>query len=134
MELYRAKERYSMKLRMLMDDTPSLSNRPWTHSSDKHSGIFLSNNSLASLAGSCSGGVMQNRKADAKGQLSSAHQGFQRRDGFTGLEPAGPAPVQSGAVVARKRRVQQQVRNCFILLQTIYCMYKYCGLVGGFWI
>jgi hypothetical protein len=107
-----------MKLRMLMDDPP-LSNRPWTHSSDKHSGIFLSNNSLASLAGSCSGGVMQNRKVDAE-ELISAHQGLQRRDGFTGLEPAGPAPVQSGAVVARKRRIQQQVKNCFILLQLFF--------------
>ncbi|KAJ4764938.1 E3 ubiquitin-protein ligase COP1 [Rhynchospora pubera] len=108
MELYRAKERYSMKLRMLMDDSPSLSARPWTHSSDKHSGIFLPNNSLASLAGSCSGGVVQNRKADAKVQVVSAHQGLQRRDVFTGSDPAGPAPVQSGAAMARKRRVQQQ--------------------------
>lgn len=110
MELYRAKERYSMKLRMLMDDPPLLSARPYTQSSDKHSSIFFSNNSLASLAGSCSGGVLQNRKTDAKGQVVGAYQGLQRRDAITEFEPAGPGPVQSGAVMARKRRVQQQVR------------------------
>ncbi|XP_078157539.1 transducin/WD40 repeat-like superfamily protein isoform X2 [Carex rostrata] len=108
MELYRAKERYSMKLRMLMDDPPLLSARPYTQSSDKHSSIFFSNNSLASLAGSCTAGVLQNRKTDAKGQVVGAYQGLQRRDAITEFEPAGPGPVQSGAVMARKRRVQQQ--------------------------
>ncbi|KAJ3695939.1 hypothetical protein LUZ60_001316 [Juncus effusus] len=105
-ELYRAKERYSMKLRMLMDDnTPPLpSSARWgPHSSDKQSGVFLSNNNN-SRAGSCSGsGLIQSQ---SQSQLKS--QFGQRRENVNGSDGAGPGPAQSGSVMAKKRRVQQQ--------------------------
>lgn len=104
LELYRTKERYSMKLRMLLDE-PAAS-KMWPSPMDKPSGLFPPN-SRGPLSTSNPGGL-QNKKLDLKGQIS--HQGFQRRDVLTCSDPPS-APIQSGNVIARKRRVQAQV--CF---------------------
>lgn len=102
LELYRTKERYSMKLRMLLDDPAA--QKMWPSPIEKASSLFLPN-PRTPLSASCPGNL-QNKKLDLKGQVS--HQGFQRRDALTCSDPPN-SPIQSGNVIARKRRVQAQV-------------------------
>ena len=102
LELYRTKERYSMKLRMLLDDPAA--QKLWPSPIDKASSLFLPN-SRTPLSASCPGSL-QNKKLDLKAQVS--HQGFQRRDALTCSELPN-STIQSGNVIARKRRVQAQV-------------------------
>ena len=101
-ELYRTKERYSMKLRMLLDEPTA--QKMWPSPIDKASCRFPPN-SRTPLSASCPGSL-QNKKLDLKAQVS--HQGFQRRDALASSDPPNP-PIQSGNVIARKRRVQAQV-------------------------
>jgi hypothetical protein len=102
-ELYRTKERYNMKLRMLLDDP------------------------AAPLSAS-GPGSLQNKKLDLKAQVS--HQGSQRRDGPTGSDPPN-ATIQSSNVIARKRRVQAQVRLlCHVLLYSFrHCFSHYSQIL-----
>lgn len=116
LELYRTKERYSMKLRMLLDE-PAAS-KMWPSPMDKPSGLFPPN-SRGPLSTSNPGGL-QNKKLDLKGQIS--HQGFQRRDVLTCSDPPS-APIQSGNVIARKRRVQAQFNE----LQEYYLQRRRTG-------
>ncbi|OEL22087.1 E3 ubiquitin-protein ligase COP1 [Dichanthelium oligosanthes] len=104
LELYRTKERYSMKLRMLLDD--SAAQKMWP-------------NSRTPLSASCPGSL-QNKKLDLKAQGS--HHGFQRRDALTSSDPPN-SPIQSGNIIARKRRVQAQFNE----LQEYYLQRRRTG-------
>ncbi|XP_072952976.1 E3 ubiquitin-protein ligase COP1-like [Typha angustifolia] len=116
MELSRSKERYSMKLRMLLDDP--VASKLWSSTAEKRSNVFLSN-SRSSLAGTCSGNL-QGKNSDVKAQISN--QGFQRKDCISGLEPTSSL-VQSGAVMSRKRRVHAQFNE----LQEYYLQKRRLG-------
>ncbi|RLM78927.1 uncharacterized protein C2845_PM12G28390 [Panicum miliaceum] len=116
LELYRTKERYSMKLRMLLDDPAA--QKMWPSPIDKASSLFLPN-SRTPLSASCPGSL-QNKKLDLKAQVS--HQGFQRRDTLTCSDPPN-SPIQSGNVIARKRRVQAQFNE----LQEYYLQRRRTG-------
>ncbi|CAN6274272.1 unnamed protein product [Urochloa humidicola] len=115
LELYRTKERYSMKLRMLLDDPAA--QKMWPSPIEKATSLFPPN-SRTPLSASCPGSL-QNKKLDLKGQVS--HQGFQRRD-LTCSDPPN-APIQSSNVVARKRRVQLQFNE----LQEYYLQRRRTG-------
>ena len=91
-----------MKLRMLLDEPTA--QKMWPSPIDKASCRFPPN-SRTPLSASCPESL-QNKKLDLKAQVS--HQGFQRRDALTSSDPPNP-PIQSGNVIARKRRVQAQV-------------------------
>lgn len=104
-ELYRARERYVVKLRMLGDDPSSA--KAWSSATDKQCSGFLSGG--RSIQGRIASGNSQNKKADLKAQLSP--QGIQRKDAFSGSESQNI--TQSGLAVARKRRVHSQVRVFF---------------------
>ena len=101
MELYRAKERYTVKLRMLVDD-PSAANA-WPSLIDRCSGGMTS--SLQNIQAHCrmNTGNSQSRKADAKALVSS--QMVQRKDGGSDTQHV----TQSGLALARKKRVLAQV-------------------------
>ncbi|XXG76891.1 hypothetical protein AAC387_Pa08g1157 [Persea americana] len=108
-ELYRARERYSMKLLMLDDP---MATKVWPSPIDKH------NSGLISSARSAHGGTysrnFQNKKVDVKSQGSSP--GHQRKDAFSGSEPQNVL-TQSGLAVARKRRVHTQfndLQECYL--------------------
>ncbi|CAN6279854.1 unnamed protein product [Urochloa humidicola] len=116
LELYRTKERYSMKLRMLLDDPAA--QKMWTSPIEKATSLFPPN-SRTPLSASCPGSL-QNKKLDLKAQVS--HQGFQRRDALTCSDPPN-APIQSGNVIARKRRVQAQFNE----LQEYYLQRRRTG-------
>ncbi|XP_010252572.1 PREDICTED: E3 ubiquitin-protein ligase COP1 [Nelumbo nucifera] len=108
-ELYRARERYSVKLRMLHDDPMAI--KAWPSSMDKHSPGLLS--SARSAQGGTSSGNFQN-KNDLKAQLSS--QALQRKDAFSGSDPQNVA-TQSGLAIARKKRVHVQfndLQECYL--------------------
>ncbi|KAL5669353.1 hypothetical protein ACJX0J_021574, partial [Zea mays] len=115
-ELYRTKERYSMKLRMLLDEPTA--QKMWPSPMDKASCRFPPN-SRTPLGGSCPG-TLQNKKLDPKAQVS--HQGFQRRDALTSSDPPNSS-IQSGNVIARKRRVQAQFNE----LQEYYLQRRRTG-------
>ncbi|KAL5991384.1 coatomer subunit alpha [Asimina triloba] len=100
-ELYRARERYSVKLRMLLDDP--MSAKVWPPSVDKLNSTVVS--SACSVQGVAYSGNFPNKKVDGKGQRQS--QGQQRKEAFGGSDPPNVL-TQSGAV-ARKRRVHVQV-------------------------
>ena len=101
MELYRAKERYTVKLRMLVDD-PSAANA-WPSLIDRRSGGMTS--SLQNIQAHCrmNTGNSQSRKADAKALVSS--QMVQRKDGGSDTQHV----TRSGLALARKKRVLAQV-------------------------
>ncbi|KAK2992214.1 hypothetical protein RJ640_005701 [Escallonia rubra] len=108
--LYRARQRYSSNLKMLMDDPNSKS--AWPSFIDKRSSnimsIVPSEQGKSIMAPGCS----QNRKADAKGPASS--QMLQRKDVCSGSDSHG---TQSAVSVARKRRVHAQfndLQECYL--------------------
>ncbi|KAL9229888.1 hypothetical protein vseg_005306 [Gypsophila vaccaria] len=108
MELYRARDRYSVKLRMLGDD-PTQKSRPST--ADRSSG-GLSSSSRGSLGGLAAGGL-QNMKLDGKAQLSS--HGPSRKDGLSGFDSQYIS--QSGLAVMRKKRIHVQfndLQECYL--------------------
>ncbi|XP_039060317.1 E3 ubiquitin-protein ligase COP1-like [Hibiscus syriacus] len=108
MDLYRAKDRYSVKLRMLGDD--SSARKPWSSSTDKNSnGIVCSSPNIRGM----SAGNLQNKKMDGKTQLSG--HGSQRKDALSGADSQGFN--QSGLSVARKKRVHAQfndLQECYL--------------------
>lgn len=101
-ELYRAKERYSVKLRMLLDDP--VPTKMWPSPIDKHSNVLISS-SRSSHGGICSGNI-QGKRSDLMTQGNYQRQ--PKKDAFSGSEPHH-SPSQSGLAVARKRRVHAQV-------------------------
>ncbi|XP_058110766.1 E3 ubiquitin-protein ligase COP1 [Magnolia sinica] len=109
-ELYRARERYSVKLRMLLDDP--MATKVWPSSIDKHNSGVISS-ARSAQGGACSGNF-QNKKVDVKAQGSS--QGHQRKDAFSGSDPQNVL-TQSGLAVARKKRVHSQfndLQECYL--------------------
>lgn len=108
MELYRARDRYSVKLRMLGDDPTSKS---WPSAVDNSSGAY-SSGSRSSLGG-LAAGSFQNKKMDGKAQ-ASAH-GPSRKDGLSGLDSQYIS--QSGLAVMRKKRIHAQfndLQECYL--------------------
>ncbi|KAK8568894.1 hypothetical protein V6N12_007429 [Hibiscus sabdariffa] len=108
MDLYRARDRYSVKLRMLGDD--SSTRKPWSSSTDKNSsGIVSSSLNIRGMAA----GNLQNKKMDGKTQLSGHCS--QRKDSLSGADSEGFN--QSGLSVARKKRVHAQfndLQECYL--------------------
>lgn len=101
MELYRARERYSVKLRML-DDPMSRTN--WPSSVNKHGSIATSNaQSCQDGSGSAS---LHTKKVDPK--LQGISQVLQKRSSLNGSDSQNVGG-QSGLAVARRRRVNAQV-------------------------
>lgn len=109
MDLYRTRERYSVKMRMHMDDHAAVKARPL--SIDKQSsGIISSGRTTQSGLGF---GSLVNRKADPKPQESS--QGYQKKEAMGGSDP--PSVSHSGLAMARKRRIHAQfndLQECYL--------------------
>ncbi|CAK9184082.1 unnamed protein product [Ilex paraguariensis] len=108
-ELYRARDRYSVKLRMLADD-PS-ANKSRISSINKTSSGLIS--SSRNAFGGMASGNFQYKKLDGKAQVSSI--GPQKKDGFTGLSSQHLS--QSGLAVVRKKRVHAQfndLQECYL--------------------
>ncbi|KAJ4822145.1 coatomer subunit alpha [Turnera subulata] len=98
--LYHARDRYSMKLRMLGDDFNA--RKPWPSTIDKsHSGVISSS---LSARGGMTTGSLPVKKIDGKAQTSS--HGIQRKDILSGSDLQYN---QSGLSVVRKKRVHAQV-------------------------
>ncbi|KAK9133195.1 hypothetical protein Scep_012723 [Stephania cephalantha] len=109
MELYKTRERYSMKFRMFLDDP--MASKVRSPSIDKHSSGVLS--SARNSPGTISSGNFQNKKLDIKAPANS--QGLLRKEGFSGMDPQNVA--QSGLSVARKRRINAQfneLQECYL--------------------
>ncbi|XP_026392771.1 E3 ubiquitin-protein ligase COP1-like [Papaver somniferum] len=109
MDLYRTRERYSVKMRMHMDDHAAAKARPL--SIDKQSsGLVSSGRTTQSGLGF---GSLVNRKADPKPQESS--QGYQKKEAMGGSDP--PSVSHSGLAMARKRRIHAQfndLQECYL--------------------
>ncbi|XP_037448440.1 E3 ubiquitin-protein ligase COP1-like [Triticum dicoccoides] len=116
LDLHRTKERYSMRLRMLLDE-PAAS-KMWPSPMEKPSSPFVPN-SRAPPSTSSPGGL-NNRRFDLRAPAS--HQGHQRRDALASSDPPNP-PIQSSNVIARKRRVQAQFNE----LQEYYLQRRRTG-------
>lgn len=107
MELYRARERYSVKLKMLVDNPTA-----WAPTIDRQC-IGLTTSSTRNLQGWMDSGDIQNRKADVKPQISS--HGMQRRHSYSGSDSQHMS--QSGSTIARKRQVHAQfndLQECYL--------------------
>ncbi|XP_022720667.1 E3 ubiquitin-protein ligase COP1-like [Durio zibethinus] len=108
MELYRTKERCSMKLRMLVDDSFAAKTLPSLI--DKH------NNGITTVVHNLQGwmrSASSQNKVDVKAQASS--QGFRGKDAYGGSDSA--YDTNSGLAVARKRRVHAQfndLQECYL--------------------
>ncbi|CAN4096229.1 unnamed protein product [Withania somnifera] len=104
-DLYRARDRYSMKLRMLADDP--IGKKPWSSSTDRNfGGLFsASRNALGNLT---------YKKVDGKVQISSP--GPQRKD--TSISEMNSQHMsQSGLAVVRKKRINAQfndLQECYL--------------------
>ncbi|CAA7407598.1 unnamed protein product [Spirodela intermedia] len=108
-ELYRARERYSVKLRMVMEPVPA---KLQTSTMDKNTNPLVS--SSRSTYGGGGPGNFQNKRTEMKPQGSS--QGHQRKEFPTGSD-VHQSPSQSGVAVAGKRRVHQQfneLQDCYL--------------------
>ncbi|EOA26346.1 hypothetical protein CARUB_v10022726mg [Capsella rubella] len=106
-DLYRARDRYSVKLRMLGDD-PSTRNA-WPHEKN-HSG--LNSNSLSIRGGNLVGNY-QNKKAEGKAQGSS--HGLPKKDALSGSD--SQSLNQSTVSMARKKRIHAQfndLQECYL--------------------
>ncbi|TYH62155.1 hypothetical protein ES332_D07G100200v1 [Gossypium tomentosum] len=96
-----ARDRYSLKLRMLGDD--SSTRKPWDSSIERNSSGIAS--SSLNVRVGMSAGNLQNKKSDGKTQVSG--HGAQRKDALSGADSQGFN--QSGLFVARKKRIHAQV-------------------------
>ncbi|XP_012491109.2 E3 ubiquitin-protein ligase COP1 [Gossypium raimondii] len=108
-DLYRARDRYSVKLRMLGDD--SSTRKPWSSSMDKNNSGIVS--SSLNIRGGMPAGNLQNKKIDGKTQLSGHVS--QRKDALSGADSQGFN--QSGLSVARKKRIHAQfndLQECYL--------------------
>lgn len=103
MDLYRARDRYSVKLRMLDD---SGGRKSWHSSMDKNSGGLMS--SPLNLRGGLSSGSLT-KKNEGKSQISSHGHGVQRKDAISGSDSQYINP--SGHALVRKKRVHTQVSS-----------------------
>ncbi|KAJ4730116.1 E3 ubiquitin-protein ligase COP1 [Melia azedarach] len=108
-ELYRARDRYSVKLRMLGDD--SSTRKSWLSSVEKNSSGIITG--YPNARGGMSAGNLENKKVDGKAQVSS--HGHQRKDSLSGSD--SQCFNQSGLSVVRKKRVHAQfndLQECYL--------------------
>ncbi|KAK8926671.1 E3 ubiquitin-protein ligase COP1 [Platanthera zijinensis] len=109
-ELYRARERYSVKLRMLLDDP--VASKMWPSAVSRHNNVPVSSACIP-LEGDPSE-LFQGKKVDMKAQGSnSIHP---RKDAFSGSDTQ-PSPTQTRLNVARKRRIHAQfneLQECYL--------------------
>lgn len=114
MDLYRARERYCLKLRAVGDD--SSARKPWPSLTDKCNSGPISN--PLNLRGGMSSGNPQTKKVEGWGQVSSVTR--QRKDAVSGSD--SQYINQSGLAVVRKKRVHAQVsqfyKSLFLLLSS----------------
>ncbi|KAL1205753.1 E3 ubiquitin-protein ligase COP1 [Cardamine amara subsp. amara] len=106
-DLYRARDRYSVKLRMLGDD-PNTRNA-WPHEKN-HSGF--NSNSLSIRGGNLLGNY-QNKKVEGKAQGSS--HGLPKKDALSGSD--SQSLNQSTVSMARKKRIHAQfndLQECYL--------------------
>ncbi|XP_073138412.1 E3 ubiquitin-protein ligase COP1-like [Henckelia pumila] len=109
-EMYRRRDRYSTKMRMLVDEPASKT--VWPSLIDKHGGSTVSRTATAPGLCLVSPGGSQNRKTDSK---SSACHLIPRKDSFGGSDNQNLN--QSGLALARKRRVHAQfneLQDCYL--------------------
>ncbi|GMN22134.1 hypothetical protein TIFTF001_043457 [Ficus carica] len=109
MDLYRARERYSLKLRTVGDDLSA--RKPWPSLTDKCNSGPISN--PLNLRGGMSSGNLQTKKMEGWGQVSSV--GHQRKDAVSGSD--SQYINQSGLAVVRKKRVHAQfsdLQDCYL--------------------
>lgn len=113
MELYCARDRYSVKLRILGDDSSSRKSWPWSRDGNTSDLISSSINAHGGLTT----GNLPNKKVDGKSQVTS--HGVPRKDAFSGSE--SQHINQPSLSVARKKRVHAQVSvpTCFHLYNAI---------------
>ncbi|XP_022149595.1 E3 ubiquitin-protein ligase COP1 [Momordica charantia] len=108
MELFCARDRYSMKVCMAGDDMNA--RKPWSSLADKRSDGPTSTS--LNTWGVVSAGNFQNKKADSRSQVSS--YGLYKKDALNGPEPhLNP----TGLSVARKKRVHAQfndLQECYL--------------------
>ncbi|PON41651.1 Guanine nucleotide-binding protein, beta subunit [Parasponia andersonii] len=109
MDLCRARDRYSLKLRTAGDD--SSARKPWPSLVDKNSSGPIS--STYNIRGGMSSGNLQIKKLDGWGQVNSS--GLQRKDAVSGSD--SQHINQSGLAVVRKKRVHAQfndLQECYL--------------------
>ncbi|XP_061373600.1 E3 ubiquitin-protein ligase COP1 isoform X3 [Gastrolobium bilobum] len=109
MDLYHARDRYSVKLRMLDD---SGGRKSWHSSMDKKSSGLISG-PLNPRGGLSSGSL--NKKKDGKSQISSLVHGVQRKETISGSD--SQYINQSGLALVRKKRVHTQfndLQECYL--------------------
>ncbi|CAH1448232.1 unnamed protein product [Lactuca virosa] len=115
-ELYRARERYSVKLRMLSDDPNVRSS--WPSLIDKRNSSNMSiGNSVRGGQFWVGGGASQSRAAAAANVEAPpiTSQPLQRKDACSGADSQNT--TQPGVAVARKRRVHAQfndLQECYL--------------------
>ncbi|XP_073048064.1 E3 ubiquitin-protein ligase COP1-like [Primulina eburnea] len=109
-EMYRRRDRYSTKMRMLVNEPASKT--VWPSLIDKHGGSTVSRTATAQGLYLLSPGGSQNRKTDSKSP--SCHL-IPRKDSFGGSDNQNLN--QSGLALARKRRVHAQfneLQDCYL--------------------
>ncbi|OIT01716.1 PREDICTED: E3 ubiquitin-protein ligase COP1-like [Nicotiana attenuata] len=109
-DLYRARDRYSMKLRMLADDP--IGKKPWSSSTDRNFGGLFSTSWNA--PGGLPTGNLTYKMVEGKAQISSP--GPHRKD--TSISELNSQHMsQSGLAVVRKKRVNAQfndLQECYL--------------------
>lgn len=108
-ELYRVRDRYSVKLRMHVDDP--MATKPRTSLVGKSSSGLVS--SSWKIQGGMASGNLQNKQLDGRGQASS--QSLHRKDALTGLD--SQCINQPGVAVVRKKRIHSQfndLQQCYL--------------------
>lgn len=116
-ELYRARDRYSLKLRMLGDDP--IARKPWPSLLEKNTSGFMS--SPITARGSLSSGNLQSKKVDSKGQASS--HGVQRKEALSGSD--SQHINQSSLAVLRKNRAHSHVSISFLFGEIVFMFFIY---------
>ncbi|KAJ7960327.1 E3 ubiquitin-protein ligase COP1 [Quillaja saponaria] len=108
MELYHARDRYSLKLRMVDD---SSGRKAWPSAMDKNSSGLISNS--LNMRGGLSSGSIPNKRVDGTSQGSS--HGIQRKDAISGSD--SQYINHSGLALVRKKRVHAQfndLQECYL--------------------
>ncbi|KAJ9686555.1 hypothetical protein PVL29_015441 [Vitis rotundifolia] len=108
-ELYRVRDRYSVKLRMHVDDP--MATKPRTSLVGKSSSGLVS--SSRKIQGGMASGNLQNKQLDGRGQASS--QSLHRKDALTGLD--SQCINQPGVAIVRKKRIHSQfndLQQCYL--------------------
>lgn len=109
-DLYRARDRYSVKLRMLGDDPTSTKSWPSPIVKNNNSGH---SSSSRNFQGGMGFGNFQSKKADGKAQVSTPAP--QRKESISRLGSENMS--QSGLAVMRKKRVHAQfndLQECYL--------------------